>query len=488
MRCFLWISCLALGVFASASEPVVAKQPNILLVFTDDQRNDTLGCAGHPIIQTPNIDRLAANGVYFENSFVSHSICWVSRATLMTGRTCRSFGLPDRPDTIKPEALADLNPDVMRAAGYRVGLYGKWHIKGPKELKPEDHFDSFEAIWRNPYYKKQPDGSLRHETELIGDRAKQFLREQSSDKPFMLSLWFNAAHAEDGDKRPGIGHYPWTKATHPMYEDIKVPAPRLGAPEIFESQPDFLKDSINRERFFWRWDTEDKYQSNIRAYFRMITGIDIVLGEIREVLQEQGLADNTIIVYTADNGYYMGDRGFAGKWSHYEQSLRVPLVIFDPRLPAEKRGRRLNQLAVNFDLPATFVDWACAKIPESYQGRSLKPLVDGTPVSDWRNDFFCEHVALAPNITWEGVRDQRYVYARYFDQQPVYEFLHDLQTDPDQLKNLATNPAMADVLKRLRSRCDELVAQYGGPLVPIEQRPSTVYRGGARRNQKAPAK
>ncbi|MCA9048465.1 MAG: sulfatase [Planctomycetaceae bacterium] len=468
-------------LFASLLPVKAGTPPNILFLLTDDQRNDTLGCAGHPIIQTPNIDDLAKNGVHFTNSFVSHSICWVSRATLLTGRTCRSFGLPDRPDTVKPEAVADLNPDVMRAAGYRTALFGKWHVKGPAELKPQQHFDSFEAIHRNPYYKKQPDGTLRHETELIGDRAKEFLREQSPDRPFMLSLWFNAAHAEDGDKRPGIGHYPWTKATHPMYEDIRVPPPRLGAAEIFDSQPQFLKDSINRERFFWRWDTPDKYQSNIRAYFRMITGIDIVLGEIRDVLKERGLADNTIIVYSADNGYYMGDRGFAGKWSHYEQSLRVPLIIYDPRLPESQRGRKVDQLAVNFDLPATFVDWSGTKIPDSYQGRSLKAIVEGDENVWWRTDFFCEHVCLAPNITWEGVRDQRYVYARYFDQQPVYEFLHDLQTDPDQLTNFADNADYAPVLQKMRSRCDELVSQYGGPLVPLEQRPSTVYPRRAKR-------
>jgi arylsulfatase A-like enzyme len=296
----------------------------------------------------------------------------------------------------------------------------------------------------------------------------------------MLSLWFNAAHAEDGDRRPGIGHYPWTKATHPMYEDIEVPPPRLSDPHIFESQSQHLKDSIHRERFFWRWDTPDKYQSNIRAYFRMITGIDNVVGRVRAALEEQGVADRTIIVYSADNGYYMGDRGFAGKWSHYEQSLRVPLIIYDPRVEEKLRGRMVDHLTVNVDLPATFADWAGADIPQSYQGASLKPIVDGNEITTWRKDFFCEHVVLAPNLTWEGVHGRRYVYARYFDQHPISEFLHDLQTDPDQLINLANGSESRvaehrELLTKMRLRCDELVAQYGGPLVPVEQRPSTIY-------------
>ena len=459
----------------SASLKAEQKQPNIIFFLTDDQRNDTLGCAGHPIVKTPNVDDLAENGVHFTNMFVQHSICWVSRATLLTGLTCRSFGQRERPDTVKPEALNALCPDILRTAGYRTGFFGKWHIKAPKELQPKQLFDVFEAIGRNPYFKRQPDGTLRHETEVIGDRGVDFLKSQPKDKPFVLNLWFNAAHAEDGDRRPGIGHFPWTKASHPMYEDIKVPPPRLGAAEIFESQPQHMKDSINRERWFWRWDTPEKYQSNIRAYFRMITGIDIVIGRIRATLEEQGLADNTIIVYSADNGYYMGDRGFAGKWSHYDEALRVPLVIYDPRLPQPLRGRKAKQMVLNLDLPATIVDWSGADVPASYQGRSLRSIVEGERPKDWRTDYFCEHVTLAPLLTWEGVRDQRYMYARYFDQDPDSEFLHDLETDPDELQNLVGDAGYAEVLRKMRMRCDELVNKYGGPLVPLEERPSTIY-------------
>jgi len=447
-----------------------SKTPNILFFLADDQRNDTLGCAEHPIIQTPNIDHLAAEGVRFRNAFVSHSICWVSRTTILTGLTARSFGMPNRPDQATPEALEAFCPDLLRQAGYRVGFYGKWHTKTPPGFDPAEHFDAFEKIYRHPYFKTLPDGTQRHETQIIGDRGVAFLKSQPKDQPFCLYLWTNAAHAEDGDKRPGIGHYPWPKSVDGMYDDIQVPPPRLNDPAIFESQPEFLKQSINRQRYFWRWDTPEKYQTNIRAYFRLISGIDHMIGRVLDVLKQQGLADNTIIVYSADNGYYMGDRGFAGKWSHYEQSLRVPMIVYDPRLPASLRGRKLDQMAMNLDLPATFLNWAGVSIPETYQGRSLVPLVNGASPGDWRTEFFCEHVILAPLLTWEGVRGQRYVYARYFDQKPPYEFLHDLEKDPDQLKNFANDPEYADVLARLRHHCDELVNQYGGPLAPLEAR------------------
>lgn len=474
----LIVTTLTGGMVRSADK---SSQPNIVFFFTDDQRNDTLGCYGHPIVKTPTIDALAAKGVRFENMFVSHSICWVSRTTILSGLTARSFGRPESPDSAKPEAVETLYSDLLRDEGYRTGFFGKWHAKMPAGYKPEDHFDEFEKIFRRPYLKPQADGSLRHETELIVDRGIDFLRSHPKDKPFALNLWFNASHAEDGDKRPGIGHFPWPKATDGMYEDLEMPPPRLNATSIYDSQPDFLKTSINRERFFWRWDTKEKYQTNMRAYFRMLSGIDGAIARFLAELERQGLSDNTIIVYSADNGYYMGDRGFAGKWSHYEQSLRVPLIVMDPRLPAARRGTVVSEKVLNLDFPATFLQWAGANIPKHYQGRSLKPLVDGQSPTDWRDDTFHEHVALRPKISWEGIRDKNFKYARYFDQKPAYEFLHDLRNDPDELVNLATDPKYASTLQEYRERCKKYVEEYGGAL--REYDPATDPRN--RKNRKA---
>jgi choline-sulfatase len=454
-----------------AEEP--ARKPNILFFFADDQRDDTLGCAGHPIIKTPTIDSLADRGVRFRNMFVSHSICWVSRTSILSGLTARSFGEPEQPDKAKPEAVAQLYPDLLREGGYRTAHYGKWHAKMPQGYKPAEHFSEFENISRNPYFKKQKNGSLRHETDLIADRAVEFLKSQPKDRPFALNLWFNAAHAEDNDRRPGIGHFPWPPSTDGMYEDLRMPEPRLSDPAIFESQPEYLKKSINRERYFWRWDTPEKYQTNMRAYLRMISGIDNAMARVLKVLEEQGLADNTIIVYTADNGYYMGDRGFAGKWSHYEQSLRVPLIIYDPRQKdSALKGRVLDEFAMNLDLPVTFLTWAGVSVPSQYQGRDLTGFVAGQKPNEWREDMFFEHVTLRPLLSWEGVRNERFKYARYIDQEADNEFLHDLKNDPDELKNLAKAPEFANVLESLRKRTDDLVKNYGGPLLP--------YRTGQR--------
>ena len=381
----------ALALTLLAAAPAAERRPNIVFLFADDQRFDTLSCAGHPIVRTPAIDRLAADGVRFNNAFVTTSVCWVSRAVVLTGQTVRSHMMRTSVPTVRPEALRTMYPLPLREAGYRTGYFGKWHLMSPPGFDPAAQYDRYEAIGRNPYFKTLPDGTKRHETDLVADRGVAFIAEQTKDRPFFLNLCFNASHAEDNDRRPGIGHYPWPPSVDGMYEDVTIPPPRLGDPALYEKHPDFLKASINRERFFWGYDTPEKYQTNLRAYFRMISGIDHAVGRVVAALEAAGLADNTIIVYSADNGYYLGDRGFQGKWSHYEESLRVPLVIHDPRLPKGQRGRVVDAMALNLDLPATFLDWAGVTAPAVYEGRSLRPLVqERTVPADWRQHFFAE--------------------------------------------------------------------------------------------------
>lgn len=474
-------------VASTAAEAPAAPRPNILFLFSDDQRFDTLGCAGHPIVRTPNLDRLAQDGVRFSNAHVTTAVCWVSRAVVLTGQWARTHARRDAVPQVRPESLATMFPVVLRQAGYRTGHFGKWHMISSQGFKPEEQYEVYEAIGRNPYFKTLPDGTRRHETDLVCDRGIEFIKSQPKDRPFCLNLWFNAAHAEDNDHRPGIGHYPWPPSVDGLYEDRSIPPPRLGSSEIYESQPAHLKASINRERFFWGYDTPEKYATNVRAYYRMISGIDHAIGRVLTALKEAGLADNTIIVYSADNGYYLGDRGFQGKWSHYEESLRVPLLVYDPRLPLENRGCVRDELVLNVDLPATFLDWAGVAKPAGYEGASLQPLLNNRPGAPWREYFFGEHLDLAPTLTWEGVRGPRYVYARYFDQQPPFEFLHDLQTDPDQLKNFAADPAYAAALRTQRALCDAELSARGGPLPPMEKRGSRKPAKKAAKGGKKPA-
>ncbi|MEP4077387.1 sulfatase-like hydrolase/transferase [Haloferula sp.] len=458
---------LALALFLASLAKGADRPPNIVFFLTDDQSTNTLGCYGNEVIKTPNIDRLAEQGTRFNNAFVSQPICWVSRTTILTGLTGRSFGSEENPDHARPDAVETLYSDILGEKGYRTGYFGKWHAKTPKGWKPADHFDEFEGISRNPFFKKQADGSLRHETELIVDRGIDFIKSQPKDQPFALNLWFNACHAEDGDHRPGIGHFPWPKAVDGMYEDITIAPPRLNDPATFTKLPECFQTSITRQRYFWRWDTPEKYQTNIRAYYRMVSGIDGAIGRFLEALDEAGLSENTIIVYSADNGYLMGNRGLAGKWSHFEESTRVPLIITDPRVPKDQRGKVSEAPALNLDFPATFLDWAGIKPPERYQGHSLQPIVNGATPSDWRTETFHEHFAVRNRIpAFEGIRNERFKYGRYFDHDE--EFLHDLQRDPDELVNLASDPEYSKVLKDMRARTDSVVDELGGALPPLK--------------------
>lgn len=462
-RIMLTSVILLLGMSLPASvagDTTRPKHPNILFLLVDDQRNDTLGCAGHPIVQTPVIDGLAARGVRFSNAFVTTSICAASRASLFTGLYERTHGYTFGTSPLTTACMSRSYPMLLRKAGYRTGFVGKYGVRTQGKLEPQ-MFDFFKPHGHG--FHKQPDGTMRHETEVAGDRAIEFLRGHPGGKPFCLSISFNAVHAVDGDKRPGIGHYPWPKTVDGMYEDITIPLPRLSEPTIFAGQPDFLKESMNRERFFWRWDTPEKYQTNMRAYFRMISGIDRVIGRIQKTLKELELDRNTVIIYMADNGYYMGDRGFAGKWSHYEQSLRVPLIIYDPCLSEQRRGIVREELALNIDVPATILALAGIAVPKQYQGSSLVPLLEASEDPEWRNDFFCEHLMEHRIIPkWEGVRGERYVYARYFEQEPAFEFLHDLRADPDEFVNLASSPEHKEILGQMSMRCDALKRTYEG--------------------------
>ncbi len=351
-------------------------------------------------------------------------------------------------------------PVLIRKSGYKTGFIGKFGV-GVARGTQKEMFDFYKPLNRNPYFKKQKDGTKRHITEICGDHAIDFIN-QSKEKPFCLQVSFNAAHAEDSDKKD---HYPWPKAVDGMYDDVEIPTPKLSDPKVFESQPKFLRDSFNRVRYFWRWDTKEKYVKNLRSYYRMLSGIDRVVGRVTDHLEKTGLSKNTIIIFIGDNGYYMAQRGFAGKWSHYEESLRVPLIVHDPREEQKSEFTVRPEIGLNVDVPATILDYAGVKVPRSYQGKSLSPLVAAkTEKTKWRTDFFCEHLMDVPGKIpkWEGVRGSRYVYARYFEQQPKFEFLHDLKNDPDQLVNLADSKDAKPILEKMRKRCNELRDSYGG--------------------------
>ena len=448
---------------ALAAVPDDPGPPNVLFVLTDDHRHDHLGCAGHPVLKTPHIDALAARGVRFANAFVTTSICAASRASIFTGRYEIAHGYTFGTPPLSAGLVAESYPAVLRRAGYRTGFVGKFGVKTAggrgDGVGPAEMFDTFVPIDRNPYFHEQPDGTLRHETDLCGDAAVGFLAEHAAeypDRPFCLSVSFNAAHAEDSDK---VNHYPYPETEAGLYVDTPIPPPTPVPGCTFEDQPEVLKDSINRDRWYWRWDTPEKYARNLRAYYRLLSAADRNVGRIVRELERLGLADDTVVMLMGDNGYYMGSRGFAGKWSHFEESLRVPLVIADPRTPERLRGTVDTSVALNVDVPATILERCGLAAPGGYQGASLAPSLGfatpGPPA--WRTDFFCEHRMEHARIPkWEGVRTGDWKYARYYETEPVTELLYNFRIDPSELVNMAGDGRYAAELDRMRARCEVL--------------------------------
>lgn len=435
------------AVLALASCAMAQGKPrNLLLVVTDDQRFDQMSCADHPVLQTPAMDGLAKRGVRFTNSFVTTAICAASRASIMTGRReglhGYTFGKPPMPQSLADDSYFA----QLKRAGYTTGFVGKWGVRFQKNvLKGAIDYRSTPG---QPYLKV----GRPHLTSIVADRAVEFVAKQSKDQPFCLTVSFHAPHAQDGHKDQFIP----PPELADLYADADVPRPPL-AQKGFDALPDFLKESMGRDRWAWRFDNRQKQIRRTKDYWRMITGVDRALARILSSLQENGFEDNTVIVFTSDNGYFLGERGLAGKWLIYEESIRVPLIVVDPNQPKERRGVTNDKIVLNTDIAPTLLELAGVQPPPGYEGQSLMPLVTGREV-EWRSDFLYEHRFDNKDIPKsQGVRGERWVYARFDEQEPIYEQLFDLQTDPEELHNLADDPKFLAILQQQQRRCDELL-------------------------------
>ncbi|MHC4404213.1 MAG: sulfatase family protein [Planctomycetota bacterium] len=442
-------------------------RPNIIFLLTDDQRWDTLGSMGNPIIETPNVDRLAEGGVVFDRCFVTTSICMTNRACIFTGQYAARHGIWSFRTNFTDDQLAHTYPGVLKKAGYCLGFIGKWGVGKPPEalfdynegwpgqnryyptVKREELIDSFGAYPGPDQLPQGTEGEPKHLTSIMGDQAIEFLDRVPDDRPFCLSFSFKSPHCQDGFP---FCQFHYDTRLGALYRDATIAPPPLSAPAFFDALPEFLKVSENRRRWEVRFATPEMHGETVKAYYRLITGVDRVVGRIVEKLEREGLDENTIILYTGDNGFYLGERGFAGKWFPHEVSIRVPLVVYDPRLQAGRRGARCDEMALSIDLGPTMLEMAGVDVPERMQGRSLVPLVAGEK-PDWRTEFFYEHLFEHKTIPRsEAVRGLRTKYIRFVDSEPLYEELFDLESDPHEAHNLAGRPEHARTLDRMRKK------------------------------------
>ena len=434
------------------SEPLFAQdqQPNIIFILTDDQRWDALGFAGNEIIYTPEMDRLAKEGCYFSNAFVTTPICAASRASIMTGLYERTHGFTFGTPPLDRKYIEQSYPALLKEHGYRTGFIGKFgmHYQDKADTSLFDFYKRpGERGGPTAYYRLTSDGERhQHLSSIIGDLSLEFLSTQSEQKaPFCLSISFHAPHAEDGDPNQYI--YPLDLDS--LYQDIEMPWPIMATDADFMAQPEYVREGLNRIRWYWRFDSPEKYQERLKGYYRMISGVDRELGRIRTELDRLGLAENTIIILMGDNGYFLGERQFAGKWLMYDNSLRVPLIVFDPK----SKSSSTDFMALNIDIASTILDYAGVAVPESIAGQSLKPLVQGQGQLE-RDYFMGEHLFNHPKIPKsEGIRTKRFKYFRYIDH-PEREEFYDLEKDPREAKNLIYDESHQTTIRRLRGILD----------------------------------
>ncbi|WP_209331646.1 sulfatase family protein [Lunatimonas salinarum] len=433
------------------------KRPNIIFILTDDQRWDALGYAGNEIIHTPHMDRLAGEGLYFENAFVTTAICAASRASLFTGLYERTHDFTFGKPPLQDGYLQVSYPKLLKDAGYRTGFVGKFGVKVNAGMEEAMFHESKKTFWP---YLREIDGKQVHLADINGDLAIDFI-ESNKDEPFCLSLSFWSPHADDGAKE----QYFWPDYVDHLYRDVAIPVHRTADPAFFDTLPEFLQTSMNRERWHWRFDTPEKHQDMVKGHYRMISAVDSVLGRIRNSLDEAGIAENTVIILMGDNGYFLGERGYAGKWLLHEKSIRVPLIVFDPRIPKDGRGKTLSEMVLNVDVPPTILSLAGVAIPSQYQGKSLTEFYKNTP-SHWRQGFYAEH-RLENNpklLKTSGYRDEEYKFIRYDDYDYLELYHH--KTDPDEIHNLAADPMYADLISHYNSKCDSTVRELLDRRIP----------------------
>ena len=445
---------MSLGCASGTRKGAVDPAPlNIVLLYADDWRHDTLGCAGNPVVQTPRLDALARDGVRFTHNSVTTAICGVSRATMLTGQWMSRHG--NRAFDMFRTPWSETFPAQLRAHGYWVGHVGKWH----NGKFPAAEYDSpASALANGTHWIAQPDGTRIHVTQKNERDAIDFLRARPAGKPFCLTVAFFATHAEDGNKQ----QYLPQPESMSLYRDVTIPVPPTATDAAFRALPPFLANARNegRNRWTWRFDTPERYQESMKNYYRLATEVDAACGRVLDELRAQGVLDHTLVIFTTDNGYFHGEHGLADKWYPYEESIRVPLIVWDPRMPAARRGTTDDALTLNVDLAPTILAAARIAPPAAMQGRDLAPLyLDARPPA-WRSEFLYEHAMLTSRDfipASEAVVTREWKYILWPDW--GVEQLFDLAHDPREERDLVADPAHAPRLAAMRADLARLKSQ-----------------------------
>ena len=450
-----------LAVATSSAQDRPARPPNIIFLLTDDQRWDTLGCYGNNIVHTPHIDSLARSGVTFDRAFVTSSICAPNRACILTGQYAARHEMWEFDRELSREQLANTYPAILRnTGGYRTGFIGKYGVGKPPG---SGFFDFNKGFPGQGSFLLDRGSETVHLTRVMAEQAEEFIAGCSADQPFHLSISFKAPHVQDSSSvKSNQFPYDPDPAIANLYEDVEIPPPVTASQDYFERWPDFIKHSENRARWAVRYWSPRRTQESLKGYYRLISGVDAAVGRIVAQLKKSGFDDNTVILFTSDHGQYLGDYGFAGKWYPHDVSIRVPLIVFDPRLPEHRRGARTKDFVLSIDIGPTILDLADVDVPDVMQGRSFAPVVRGETSEDWRKEFYYEHY-FVPDPSWnmfiprnEGIRTAHWKYIQYIDSDPLFEELYNLDRDPLETTNLAGVQAQTALIAEFRKKLIEM--------------------------------
>ena len=490
MKHILLTTLLSSFVFPHSSF-AAEQRPNILFIFSDDHAQHAISAYGSKVNQTPHLDRLAKDGARFTNSFVTNSICTPSRATLLTGQYSHINGVPvfNNFDGSRDNAAKHL-----QKGGYHTGMIGKWHLgSDPTGFDRWIVLPGQGAYW-NPQFLLPGKKKLNiegHCTDITTDLGIEWLKTRPADKPFFLMLHQKAPHRawepaprhvemfkdkvipepetlwDDYATRPtALPINEQTVARDLTRRDLKLTPPaELKGPALqkwMNEKPMELEvdGKLLSGKELVKW----KYQKYMRDYLACVQGVDDGVGKVLDYLDAAGLAENTIVIYSADNGWYLGDLGLYDKRFMYEPGLHVPLLV---RGPGVKKGSVPEQFVANIDLAPTFLDLAGLPVPDSMQGRSIAPLFRGESPKDWRTSFYYRYYhdpGHHNTMAHLGVRTATHKLIHYW-KQDAYE-LFDLTADPNEQRNLlhsqsdASNPAIAAKFTELKSELARLKQKY----------------------------
>jgi arylsulfatase A-like enzyme len=467
-----------------------AERPNILFIMSDDHAYQAISAYGSNRNQTPNLDRIAKEGMRFDRAFVTNSICGPSRAVILTGKYSHLNGFHDNSGRAWFNGRQQTAPKLLQAAGYQTAVIGKWHLNSD----PIGFDDWHILIGQGPYYNprmKTADGLVNHQgytTDIITDVALDWLKnKRDKAKPFLLMYQHKAPHR---DWQPAPRHLDKYKdvtlpepetlfddyagrtkpasenqmsiAEHLSRRDLKLDPPPGLSPEQLET---FTKAYAEENRAFeeakltGKERTKWQYQRFVKDYLRCVDAVDENVGRVLDYLDEAGLAENTVVIYTSDQGWYLGEHGWYDKRWMYEESFRTPLLV---RWPGKtKPGSVTGKMVMNLDLAETFLDIAGVPVPEDMQGQSLVPILEGKEPADWRTSVYYHYYEFPqPHYVHPhtGVRTERYKLIHFYTID-AWE-LFDLEKDPHELKSVYDDPAYAKVVADMKKELARLKELY----------------------------